>query len=243
MTNKFPVSLAWTDSHLHIATFPIALLLTLRMRIRLLSLLRKLLISSRQPWITGFRLLRRFIERLLSNPQIAELWRFIFLGTVVETGRIIGQKAVEAISSCMVIFLLSHQILNYLFPVFVVRVISDIRVWSLMLFRQLLPSLPMTSLMIGLKRTWKVITYGIRAVPSTWLLKTQLSFLIHPLSWALSMVIRILFTNPRIRLLSFSGGMGTGYPSWVQRSQCLSPGPLSRCQNGNFNNIPYFWFH
>ena len=90
-----------TNFRFHIATFLIALLLRPRMRIRLLSLLRKLFISSRQPWITSFRLLRRFIERLLSNPQIAELWRFIFLGTVVETGRIIGQKAVEAISSCM----------------------------------------------------------------------------------------------------------------------------------------------
>jgi hypothetical protein len=71
------------------------------MKIRLLSLLRKLLISSRQPWLTVFRLLSRLIERLLSNPHIAELWRFIFLGTVVETGRIVGQKVVEAVSSCM----------------------------------------------------------------------------------------------------------------------------------------------
>jgi hypothetical protein len=70
------------------------------MRTRLYSLLRKLLIDSRRPWVTVIRLLGRFTERLLSNPQIAELWRFIFLGTLVETGRIAGQKVIEALTSC-----------------------------------------------------------------------------------------------------------------------------------------------
>jgi hypothetical protein len=69
------------------------------MNIGLLNLLRNL-IRCRQPWTTIVRLLRRVIDRLLSNPQIAELWRFIFLGTVVEAGRIAGQKVVEAVSSC-----------------------------------------------------------------------------------------------------------------------------------------------
>ena len=149
------------------------------MRTRLLSLLRKLLISSRQPWISGFRLLGRLIERLLSNPQIAELWRFIFLGTVVETGRVVGQKVVEAVSSCMGFNCHNgewcYEILNYLFLVFVVRnllVISEIRPWMLEFFRQLLLSLPMTLHMTGLKHTWRAITYGIRAVPITLLLKT-----------------------------------------------------------------------
>lgn len=70
------------------------------MKIRLLGLLRKLLVSSRQPWATVVRLLGRLIQRLLSNPQIAELWRFIFLGSLVETGRIVGQKVVDAVSGC-----------------------------------------------------------------------------------------------------------------------------------------------
>jgi hypothetical protein len=70
------------------------------MNIGLLNLLRNLLIRGRQPWTTIVRLLGRVIDRLLSNPQIAELWRFIFLGTVVEAGRIAGQKVVEAVSSC-----------------------------------------------------------------------------------------------------------------------------------------------
>lgn len=72
------------------------------MKIRLLGLLRKLLVSSRQPWATVVRLLGRLIQRLLSNPQIAELWRFIFLGSLVETGRIVGQKVVDAVSGFFV---------------------------------------------------------------------------------------------------------------------------------------------
>ena len=71
----------------------------MRMRL-LLGLLRKLLVGCRQSWLTVFRSIGRVIARLLSNPQIAELWRFIFLGSVVETGRIAGQKAVEAVSGC-----------------------------------------------------------------------------------------------------------------------------------------------
>jgi len=73
------------------------------MKIRLLSLLRKLLIDCRQPWRTVLRSLSRLIERLLSNPYIADLWRFIFLGTLVETGRVVGQKVVDAVSSFFVV--------------------------------------------------------------------------------------------------------------------------------------------
>jgi hypothetical protein len=84
------------------------LLLELPMRIRLLfSLLRKLLVGCRRSWLRGFRSIGRLIAPLLSNPQIGELWRFIFLGSLVETGRIVGQKAVEALSSCMLISIIA----------------------------------------------------------------------------------------------------------------------------------------
>ena len=68
---------------------------------RLLRLLRRLLLNSGQSWRNILRSLGRLIERLLSNPYIADLWRFIFLGSLVETGRIISQKASNAVSSCM----------------------------------------------------------------------------------------------------------------------------------------------
>ncbi|KAJ7479279.1 hypothetical protein FB451DRAFT_1131411 [Mycena latifolia] len=36
-----------------------------------------------------------FIQKLVSNPQIAELFRFIFLGTIVEAGRSLGQTLMD----------------------------------------------------------------------------------------------------------------------------------------------------
>jgi hypothetical protein len=83
------------------------------MKIQLLSLLRKLLIGCRQPWATVLRSFSRLIERLLSNPHIADLWRFIFLGTLVETGRVVGQKMVDAVSSCTSITVVIGVILNF----------------------------------------------------------------------------------------------------------------------------------
>ena len=43
---------------------------------------------------------KTIVPKLLSNPQIAELFRFLFLGTIVETSRIAGQKAVDFIKHC-----------------------------------------------------------------------------------------------------------------------------------------------
>lgn len=79
------------------------------------------------------KLLTGFIRRLLANPQIAELWRFIFLGTVVEAGRVAGQKLVDFVSSCE----LSppstehHQLRTFLCLVFMVCLASPRRLGAL----------------------------------------------------------------------------------------------------------------
>ncbi|KAJ6536501.1 P-loop containing nucleoside triphosphate hydrolase protein [Mycena vulgaris] len=39
--------------------------------------------------------LTSFVQEMVSNPQIAELFRFIFLGTILETGRKIGQALLD----------------------------------------------------------------------------------------------------------------------------------------------------
>jgi hypothetical protein len=59
---------------------------------------QKFFINSSQFWLTVVYQFTRLIQRLLSNPQIAELWRFIFLGAIVEVGRIVSQKVFEAVS-------------------------------------------------------------------------------------------------------------------------------------------------
>lgn len=42
----------------------------------------------------------KIVKKLLDNPQVAELLRFIFLGTVVEASRLVGQRIVDMISKC-----------------------------------------------------------------------------------------------------------------------------------------------
>ncbi|KAJ7351438.1 P-loop containing nucleoside triphosphate hydrolase protein [Mycena albidolilacea] len=55
--------------------------------------------QSGRSWKQILRALAILLKRLLSNPQVAELLRFIFLGTVVETGRVIGAKMVSTVNS------------------------------------------------------------------------------------------------------------------------------------------------
>ncbi|KAJ7094211.1 hypothetical protein C8R44DRAFT_684782 [Mycena epipterygia] len=43
------------------------------------------------------------VQKMMSNPQIAELFRFIFLGTVVETGRKLGESLVDLSTSLFVV--------------------------------------------------------------------------------------------------------------------------------------------
>ncbi|KAJ7595072.1 P-loop containing nucleoside triphosphate hydrolase protein [Mycena floridula] len=69
------------------------------MRPSIIIFLRRIFLRSGRSWRQSIQIFSRLIAKLLSNPQIAELWRFIFLGSIVETGRIVGQKVVDVVSS------------------------------------------------------------------------------------------------------------------------------------------------
>lgn len=56
------------------------------------------LVSLPNVWL--FRVLRNVLSKLLENPHVAELLRFIFLGTIVETSRLAGQKVVDFAKHC-----------------------------------------------------------------------------------------------------------------------------------------------
>ena len=58
----------------------------------------KSIITVPNHWVV--QLFRNVLGKLLENPHIAELLRFIFLGTVVETTRQAGQKAVDFAKHC-----------------------------------------------------------------------------------------------------------------------------------------------
>ena len=58
----------------------------------------KTIITTPNHWM--IQLFRNVIGKLLENQHIAELLRFIFLGTVVETTRLAGQKAVDFAKHC-----------------------------------------------------------------------------------------------------------------------------------------------
>ncbi|KAF7332904.1 p-loop containing nucleoside triphosphate hydrolase protein [Mycena venus] len=65
----------------------------------LVRALRRVKTQSGHSWTQILRALALLLKRLLGNPQVAELLRFIFLGTVVETGRVIGAKMVSTVNS------------------------------------------------------------------------------------------------------------------------------------------------
>ncbi len=58
----------------------------------------KTLITTPNNWVV--QLFRNVLGKLLENQHVAELLRFIFLGTVVETTRLAGQKAVDFAKHC-----------------------------------------------------------------------------------------------------------------------------------------------
>nr|GAT44320.1 P-loop containing nucleoside triphosphate hydrolase protein [Mycena chlorophos] len=61
---------------------------------------RQFPILAQSSWISQlFQALIRLFRHSLQNPQVAELLRFIFLGTVVETSRAIGVKMVSFVNS------------------------------------------------------------------------------------------------------------------------------------------------
>ncbi|KAJ7036357.1 P-loop containing nucleoside triphosphate hydrolase protein [Mycena alexandri] len=59
----------------------------------LIRALRRVKIQS------GLKALVLLVKRFLGNPQVSELLRFIFLGTIVETGRVAGAKMVSTVNS------------------------------------------------------------------------------------------------------------------------------------------------
>lgn len=52
------------------------------------------------PPTLAFRGIKDIFLKLVSNPHIAELLRFIFLGTVVELSKIVGLKIVSFVKHC-----------------------------------------------------------------------------------------------------------------------------------------------
>ena len=69
----------------------------IRPHVQLLTFLRQLLSL---PSLLATSAFRELVVKLLSNPHVAELLRFIFLGTVVETSRQLGQRAVDMAKHC-----------------------------------------------------------------------------------------------------------------------------------------------
>lgn len=61
----------------------------------LLRLISRLGLASGRPWMQLLRAAVTFIRRLATHPQVAELLRFIFLGTIVETGRQVAAKVAD----------------------------------------------------------------------------------------------------------------------------------------------------
>ncbi|KAJ7624490.1 P-loop containing nucleoside triphosphate hydrolase protein [Roridomyces roridus] len=55
--------------------------------------------QSGRSWSQVIQLFIQLVKRIMGNPQVAELVRFIFLGTIVETGRVVGAKMVSTVNS------------------------------------------------------------------------------------------------------------------------------------------------
>ncbi|KAJ7613108.1 hypothetical protein FB45DRAFT_1065212, partial [Roridomyces roridus] len=55
--------------------------------------------QSGRSWSQVIRLFIQLVKRIMGNPQVSELVRFIFLGTIVETGRVIGARMVSTVNS------------------------------------------------------------------------------------------------------------------------------------------------
>ncbi|KAJ6610641.1 hypothetical protein B0H10DRAFT_1883311 [Mycena sp. CBHHK59/15] len=71
--------------------------------VSLLRLIYKLGLASGRSWTSLIAGAGSFLRRMASNPQIAELFRFIFLGTIVETGRRLGEKILDIATSFFVV--------------------------------------------------------------------------------------------------------------------------------------------
>ncbi|KAJ7096849.1 P-loop containing nucleoside triphosphate hydrolase protein [Mycena epipterygia] len=65
----------------------------------LIRALRRVKIQSGRSWTQVIKMLVALVRRFLGNDQVSELLRFIFLGTIVETGRVVGAKMVSTVNS------------------------------------------------------------------------------------------------------------------------------------------------
>ncbi|KAJ7083920.1 P-loop containing nucleoside triphosphate hydrolase protein [Mycena crocata] len=65
----------------------------------LIRALRRVKNQSGRSWTQVIKSFAALLRRILGNAQVAELLRFIFLGTIVETGRVVGAKMVSTVNS------------------------------------------------------------------------------------------------------------------------------------------------
>ncbi|KAJ7477695.1 hypothetical protein FB451DRAFT_192222 [Mycena latifolia] len=61
----------------------------------LLRLISRLGLASGRSWTSFLAAAVSFLRKIATHPQVAELFRFIFLGTIVETGRKVAQKIAD----------------------------------------------------------------------------------------------------------------------------------------------------
>ncbi|KAJ7238904.1 hypothetical protein C8J57DRAFT_1373211 [Mycena rebaudengoi] len=72
--------------------------------IKLLRLINRVGLVSGRPWTRLLAPVMALIRKLISQPQVAELFRFIFLGTIVETGRQMAQWISDFTRDCEIYF-------------------------------------------------------------------------------------------------------------------------------------------
>jgi hypothetical protein len=73
--------------------------------IKLLRLINRVGLVSGRPWTKLLTPVITLIRKLISQPQVAELFRFIFLGTIVETGRQMAQWISDFTRDCELLLL------------------------------------------------------------------------------------------------------------------------------------------
>jgi hypothetical protein len=70
-------------------------------RVQFLRQIHKIHLATGRPLREILSSFLNIFSKLLENPQIAELLRFIFLGTVVEASRVVGQRIVDVMTKCL----------------------------------------------------------------------------------------------------------------------------------------------
>jgi hypothetical protein len=72
--------------------------------IKLLRVINRVGLVSGRPWTKLLTPVITLIRKLISQPQVAELFRFIFLGTIVETGHQMAQWIADFTRDCELLF-------------------------------------------------------------------------------------------------------------------------------------------